>query len=111
MTCGTKDCPVCLEKPHRVPAPLIKQVLLESGIKTINAGKRWAEQVGVVSTETVSQIIRGRRKHVGFDTADKIVCALDSPELWYTSLRSAYWPSDPPPVFGLACALFEDGGL
>jgi len=108
-----KKCAVCAETTHRIPAAAIKTLLAANGITTINKGKRWAEQVGVVSTETVGQIVRGRRKHVGFDTADRIVTALDSPELWYTVLRDHYYPPDvtPPIEFEVACAMFEDGGL
>jgi transcriptional regulator with XRE-family HTH domain len=74
-----------------VPATLVKEVLVASGITTINRGKKWAELTGVVSTETVSQIIRGNRKNVGFDTADKILVALDSPELWYTKFGGDHY--------------------
>jgi hypothetical protein len=113
-----KKCAVCTERTHRIPAAAIKALLAEHGITTINKGKRWAEQVGVVSTETVGQIVRGRRKHVGFDTADRIVTALDSPEIWYTRLKDYYYPpTDEPRAehedawWDDVVAMFEDGGL
>jgi hypothetical protein len=85
-------CVVCSERTHRIPAVAVKRALAQRGITTIQGAKNCTELTGVVSTETIFQIIRGNRKQVGFDTADKILCALELQGLWQNDLAEWYFP-------------------
>lgn len=88
------SCVVCAERTHRIPASAVKRALAKRGITTIQGAKNSTELTGVVSTETVFQIIRGNRKQVGFDTADKILCALELQGMWQDELAEWYFPPD-----------------
>jgi plasmid maintenance system antidote protein VapI len=103
-----------------VPAGPISRKLKAAGVVSLGQAKTWADLNGL-SAETVVQIIRMNRKQITFETADKILVALESPEMWYTdsNLRAAYWPEErphdwpseeeyPPVEFALAVALFFD---
>lgn len=58
-----------------------------------------------LSYDTIQRILTGESKNVEFNTADRIMCALDCNEIWYGELKKWYWPpgEEPPKTFREAC--------
>lgn len=94
-----------------IPGNVIKHILASRGVVTMNQAKQFGALNGI-SPETIAQIVRETRKTITFETADRIVCALDSPELWYGPLSKWYYPEGTETeAFRAACAILETGEL
>lgn len=82
---------------HRVPHEEVKAVLYRHGIRSVNQAVEWGETYGakytLISAKSIEGIVRGKRVlGVEFERVDQILCALDSPDEWYKSLRRWYYP-------------------
>lgn len=52
-----------------------------------------AERAGI-SLDTITRILSGERESCEFDIADKLLCALHAPQLWYGELSHIYYAVD-----------------
>lgn len=82
---------------HRIPHEEVKAVLAKHGVVSVNQAIEWGLTAGnnypLISAKSIEGIVRGKRVlGVEFDRVDQILCALDSPEHWYTDLAQWYYP-------------------
>ena len=82
---------------HRVPHDEVRKVLVGHGISSVNKAIEWGESKShkypLISAKSIEGILRGKRTlGVEFDRVDQILCALESPEVWYLDLAEWYWP-------------------
>ena len=76
-------CPVCAALPEEEDLGFC--VGEEEGCR--------ARKYPMISAKSVEGILRGKRiLGVEFDRVDQILCALESPEVWYLDLAEWYWP-------------------
>lgn len=87
---------------HVIPTREIRKLLVAAGVvPSLKKGREWAELHGL-AWDTVYRIMKGKRQHVPFRVADRIVCALGDPVgAWYGPLARWYYPpgQKPPPEF------------
>lgn len=77
---------------HLVPAAEIAKLIRRAKVAETKAqGREWAEQHGL-AWDSIHRYLTGKRKFLEFTTADRIVVALECPEVWWNELSEWYWP-------------------
>lgn len=77
---------------HLIPSEPVAMLIRRHKVaETSTAGKEWCLLNGF-AWDTIKSILRGKRKSVEFNTADRILCALGEQAAWHIELAEWYNP-------------------